>query len=65
MDEYCTTREMSEKWDISERQIRKICSQGKIEGVFQLGRVWAIPKDAKKPADGRIKTGKYVNWRKK
>ncbi|MDD6587931.1 MAG: helix-turn-helix domain-containing protein [Anaerobutyricum hallii] len=65
MKEYCTAKEMSEKWGISDRRIRAMCSQGKIEGAFQLGRAWAIPKDAKRPADGRIKTGKYVDWRKK
>lgn len=65
MDRYCTTKEMSEKWGISERRIREMCSQGKIDGIFRLGRAWAIPESAKKPSDGRAKTGKYVNWRKK
>jgi hypothetical protein len=48
-------KEVSEKWGISERRIQKLCSENRIEGVLRFSRVWAIPKNAKKPKDARRK----------
>ena len=50
---YIGTKEMSERWGISERRIRTLCQNGKIEGAILRGKTWKIPSDAKKPADGR------------
>ena len=58
--EYLTSVEMSEKWNITSRRISVLCSQGRIEGVIKKGKTWLIPSDAEKPADARIKSGKYV-----
>ena len=58
--EYLTSVEMSEKWNITSRRISVLCSQGRIEGVFKKGKTWLIPSDAEKPADARIKSGKYM-----
>lgn len=63
-EEYMTIKQTADKWGMSERWVRKLCSQGKIEGVVQFGRAWAIPKDAIRPADNRIKSGAYIGWRK-
>ena len=53
--EYISTKEASEKWGISERRFQKLCEENRIEGTIRFSRVWAIPKDAKKPADARFK----------
>ena len=58
--EYISTIQASQKWGISTRRIHTLCAEGRIEGVCRLGIAWAIPKDAKKPSDLRIKSGKYV-----
>lgn len=58
--DYMTIKEAAEKWQLSVRRVQTICIEGKIEGAIKFGREWAIPKDAKKPSDKRIKTGKYV-----
>ncbi|MDD7732578.1 MAG: Fic family protein [Firmicutes bacterium] len=50
-----TTREAGEKWGISERRVRTLCAEGKIPGAYQDGRIWKIPLQAEKPADGRFK----------
>ena len=50
---YIGTKEISERWGISERRIRTLCQNGKIEGAILRGKTWKIPSDAKKPADGR------------
>ena len=60
MENYITLSEAAKKWEISERRIRTLCAEGRIEGVTRFGRSWAIPEDAKKPADNRIKSGKYI-----
>lgn len=53
---FMTVKQASEKWGISDRRIRVLCSEGKIPGAYQEGRGWKIPADAKKPADGRYKS---------
>ncbi|MEG0416555.1 MAG: DNA-binding protein [Erysipelothrix sp.] len=52
--EYLSARETAEKWAISRRRVQLLCEQGRIEGIFKVGEVWAIPADAKKPDDGRL-----------
>lgn len=57
---YMTVKQASEKWGISDRRVRILCSEGKILGVIREGRSWKIPADAKKPEDGRYKTTKNL-----
>ena len=52
------------KWNISRRRVEVLCSQGRIEGVQRLGGMWLIPENAEKPADARIKSGKYIKSEK-
>ena len=52
---YITVKQAAEKWGISERRVRSLCSQGKITGSYREGRLWKIPYDAIKPTDGRYK----------
>ena len=65
MDDYLTIKETAEKWELTTRRVQKLCSEGRIVGAVKFGRDWAIPKEAKRPVDGRITTGEYRNWRKK
>lgn len=58
--DYMTLREAGEKWGISPRQINYYCSEGHIPGAEKMGTVWLIPKDAKKPVDGRTKQGRAL-----
>jgi excisionase family DNA binding protein len=53
---FMTVKQAAEKWGISDRRVRVLCSEGKIPGAFQEGRGWKIPIDADKPADGRFKS---------
>lgn len=57
---YMTVKQAAEKWGISDRRIRVLCSEGKIIGAYQEGRGWKIPVDAQKPADGRYKSKESV-----
>ena len=51
--EYKSVAQMAEQWGISDRRVRILCQQGKIDGVIRKGRAWLIPADADKPIDGR------------
>lgn len=57
---FMTVKEAAEKWGISDRRIRVLCSTGKIDGAYQEGRGWKIPIDAQKPADGRYKSKESI-----
>ncbi len=50
-----TTKEASQRWGISDRRIRVLCVEGKIEGAWREGKIWYIPDNAPKPNDGRFK----------
>lgn len=58
--EFITVKEAAEKWGLSERRLQTMCNEGIIPGVMKFGHAWAIPGDAEKPVDHRIKTGKYI-----
>lgn len=52
---YITASQAAERWNISQRRVQILCASGRIAGVFKLGENWAIPHNAKKPSDKRIK----------
>ena len=51
--EFMTTKEAVIKWNISERRIRQLLQDGRIEGAVKVGNNWNIPINASKPADKR------------
>ncbi|MGN1031990.1 MAG: Fic family protein [Intestinibacter sp.] len=57
---FMTVKQAAEKWGISDRRIRELCSEGKIQGAYKEGRAWKIPIDVTKPADGRYKSKKSI-----
>lgn len=57
---YMTVKQAADKWGISDRRVRTLCSEGKIPGVTRQGRSWLIPTVAKKPEDGRFKTAESL-----
>lgn len=54
--EYMSAPETAKLWGVSERRVQKLCEENRIPGVVRFSRMWLIPKDAKKPKDGRYKT---------
>ncbi len=51
--EYMSVKDFIKKWNISERRIRKLLQEGRIEGAYKVGKNWNIPKNANKPIDKR------------
>ena len=60
MESYKQIKEISKEWKLSERRINTLCLEGRINGAVKFGTTWAIPSNAQKPEDARIKTGKYI-----
>lgn len=57
---YLSVPQTAERWGISPRRIQILCNEERIPGAVRIGRSWAIPDDELKPADARIKSGKYI-----
>lgn len=58
--EYISVQQAAMQWGISDRRVRLLCEQGKVEGVIREGRSYRIPVHAVKPLDGRLLRGKTV-----
>lgn len=52
---YMTIKEAAEKWNISERRIRQLIKDKRIDGSIKVGTTWNIPSDISKPIDRRVK----------
>ena len=57
---YLSIRQTADKWNLSARWISDLCNAGRIPGAMKIGSYWAIPEDAERPKDERIKSGKYI-----
>ena len=58
--EYLKIEEIANEWGVGIRRVQLLCAQGKIEGAVRFGRDWMIPKDARKPVDGRTRAGRSL-----
>lgn len=58
--EYMKVKEAAEKWGLTDRRVRILCEQERINGVIKKGRSYLIPADTEKPIDGRKLRGKAV-----
>lgn len=58
--EYMNVKEAAEKWGLTDRRVRILCEQERINGVIKKGRSYLIPADTEKPIDGRKLRGKAV-----
>jgi hypothetical protein len=62
---YISVREAAARWDITERQVQKLCATGKIGSVIRFSNTWAIPEDTQKPTrTAKIKPGPKPKRRK-
>lgn len=46
---YITSKDIALKWDISERMVRKYCTQKRIQNAYCERGTWYIPEDTPKP----------------
>lgn len=55
----------AEKHGKAKRTVRQMAERGGFQTAQKIARNWIIDEDEPYPDDARIKSGKYVNWRKK
>lgn len=65
MRETISVKEAATLWGITERRVSTLCKNGKIKDAKKVGHSWLIPKGTEKPADGRVKSGKYMTETRK
>ena len=58
--QYLSIRKTAEKWGISVRRIQILCKEKRIPGAVRIDYSWAIPANAEKPVDARVKSRKYI-----
>ena len=58
--DYVSISDTAKKWGLSKRRVQTLCSEGRIPGAARIGIIWAIPGDAEKPEDARVKSGHYI-----
>jgi len=59
LDNYFEPEEAAKLWNISTRQVQRLCKDGRVEGAVKFGTSWAIPKEVKKPTrTGKLKPGR-------
>ncbi len=52
---YLSTLDFAQKWNVTDRSVRKYCVDGKIPGAILIGKQWKIPENAEKPQKGSRK----------
>jgi len=57
---YVAVKDLSSKWKISERRIRKMCEEGLIQGANKVNGSWMIPSNTTMPKDRRYKDRKNI-----
>jgi hypothetical protein len=56
---YVKAEEIAMRWDVSIRQVQRLCVSGRIDGAIKFGTTWAIPENALKPTrTGKLKPGR-------
>ncbi|MCL2509963.1 MAG: Fic family protein [Methanomassiliicoccaceae archaeon] len=46
---FISTAETAKKWGLTDRAVRRYCSEGMIPGAFLTGKTWNVPEDALPP----------------
>ena len=64
MADLISVSEFAAKFGKDVGNVRKLIQQGRIPAQ-KIGNQWVIPADAEFPADKRVKSGKYKDFRKK
>ena len=58
MNGYINVKEAAERWNVTERQVQRMCAADIIPGVVRFSNSWAIPEDSAKPTrSGPMKPG--------
>jgi hypothetical protein len=61
-----TNEQACELWGVTPRPESELCRNERIEvlGAYRIGISWVFPANTHKPEDERIKSGKYVGYKR-
>lgn len=59
---FISVSDFCKKYGKDPGNVRRLILAGRIPAQ-KVGSQWIIPEDAAPPEDGRVKSGKYKNWR--
>lgn len=54
---YISSTQAARKWSVSDRQVQRLCAEGRVSGAKKYGVSWMVPADAEKPPDPRRTRG--------
>jgi hypothetical protein len=55
---YISAKEAATRWNVTSRQVQRMCAAGKMPGAVLFSDSWAIPEDTVKPTrTGKLKPG--------
>lgn len=60
-NQYMKVSQAARLWGLTDRAVRKMCSEGRIDGVVRKGNLYMIPIDAPHPIDRRTRWGRNVS----
>lgn len=63
--DFMSTKEAAELWGYTMQAVTRLCTLGRVEGAGKVGHGWIIPRDAARPSDARITTGKWIGYKPK
>ena len=52
---FVQAEELAKRWNVSIRQVQRLCDSGRIDGAVKFGPSWAIPEDTEKPTRTALK----------
>lgn len=52
---FVSSSEIAAKWNVTDRRVRMLCAEGKVQGAFLVGKTWHIPENAEKPKRANAK----------
>ena len=64
MPEFLSVTEFAARHGKDPGNVRRLIQQGRIPAQ-KVGKQWVIAADGEPPADKRVKSGQYKNWRRK
>ena len=51
----CNVKETAERWACSDRLVRRLCAEGRVQGAAYQDGAWQVPHNALKPARKLVK----------
>ncbi len=61
LEGYMKVSQAAKLWGLTDRAVRKMCSEGRIEGVVRKGNLYMIPRGTARPIDQRRRWSKWFD----